>query len=153
MTSFTISTGRKRGDFVLRDADGRYQGSLNAGWTLRRARVQTADGTWAIRRHGWRQVQVVAGERLLVALGPDQVNVPGPGPQPEWTANRDRGGWRGSLRRRGTEIQVRLTAPGARQGQVQVTGEWEQLDLVVLVACFVLVLHHRRRAVVAASGT
>lgn len=153
MTTFTITTGPKRGDVVLRDPDGRARGSLSAGWTLRRAQVRTEAGTWAVRRRGWRQVQVVAGERVVVALGPDHVTVPGPGPQPEWSANRDQGGWHGLLRRGTADIDIRLRAPGARQGQVQTTGEWEQLDLVVLAACFGLILHHRRRAVVVAGGT
>ena len=152
MTTLTITAGRKRGDFVLHDADGRSRGSLRAGWTLRRARIQTEEGSWTVQRRGWQQVDVVAGDRLVVSLGPDQVTVPGPGPQTRWSTDRDQGCWRGSLRRGAADIEVRLTAPGARSGQVDVTGEWEQVDLVVLAACFGVVLQHRRRVVIASGG-
>ena len=152
MTTFTITTGRRRGDYVLRDGYGHSRGSLEAGWTLRRARIKTRDGSWAVRRCGWQQVKVDAAEGLIVGLGPDQISVPGSGPRPTWTTRREPGSWHGFLRRGSATIDVRLTAPGAREGQVLVTGEWEQLDLVILSTCFALVLQHRRRAVVVASG-
>lgn len=151
MTTFTITTGARRGNYVLRDEAGRSRGSLEAGWTLRRARIETSDGSWAVQRRGWQQVKVDA-DGLTVSFGPDQISVPGPGPQPTWSTGRERGIWHGSLRRGTAAIDVRLTAPGAREGQVVVTGEWEQLDLTILVACFALVLRRRRRVVVVAGG-
>ena len=152
MPTFTIVSGPRRGDYELCNEDGRSLGSLEAGWTLRRARIRTKDGAWAIQRRGWERVRVDADDGLTVSLGPDQISVPGPDPQPTWTTRRERGSWHGSLRRGSADIEVRLTAPGAREGQVFVTGEWEHLDLVILLACFALVLRHRRRVVVVASG-
>lgn len=152
MTTFTITTGPRRGDYLLRDEAGRSRGSLEAGWTLRRARIETSDGSWAVQRRGWQQVEVDADHGPTVSFGPDQISVPGPGPQPTWSTSRERGSWHGSLRRGSAVIDVRLTAPGAREGQVSVTGEWEQLDLIILIACFALVLRHRRRVVVGAGG-
>ncbi len=137
---------------MLRDEDGRSRGSLEAGWTFRRARISTTDGSWAIQRRGWQQVKVEADDGLTASFGPDQISVPGPGPQPTWSTSRERGSWHGSLRRGAADIDVQLTAPTARAGRVLVTGEWEHLDLVILVACFALVLRHRRRVVVVASG-
>lgn len=152
MTRLAITPGRGRGDYVLRDEEGRTRGSLTAGWTLRHARIRTGAGDRALRRRRWQQVDLVDDGGTVLSLGPDRTTVPGPGPRPTWTTSREDGGWHGSLHRGSAQIDVVLAAPRARRGTVDVTGDWEQLDPVVLTACFALVLRHRRRAVIAAGG-
>lgn len=154
MTTTTLTATRDfaRGQYLLRDDHGRSRGSLQVGWGMRKAAIHTPEGTWAIRRHGWRQVTVGDPASPLVRLSPGSAMVPGPGPQPNWNVRRRRRGWQARLQRSDAAIDLRLAAPGARHCDVQITGDWPQVDLLTLTCCFAMLLRRRRLAIIA-GGT
>jgi hypothetical protein len=92
LTTLAATLGPGRGEYLLRDTDGRQHGSLQSGGALRRAQIQTTGGSWPTRRRGWREVTAGDSGRPLVRLAPRQAVVPGPGRDPHWTVRRHRGG-------------------------------------------------------------
>jgi hypothetical protein len=88
-----------------------------------------------------------------VRLDPNRSHVPGPGGVARWTPGR----CGGELVRDGHRLAVRL--PGRLGGpiRVDVTGDWAELELVALTACFALMSRRRQRtlimmAVVSSAG-
>lgn len=134
--------GRARGEYLLRNRDGAQLGSLHTGWALRRGQIRTGLGTWQVRRHGDRQVSASDADGVVIWLARRRACVPGPGLQPRW---RLRSSWayQGILTR-GEAVMVARLAALRRRCEVEISGDWEQRDLVALMVCYALLV--RRRA-------
>ncbi|WP_433125125.1 hypothetical protein ACQPWW_21825 [Micromonospora sp. CA-240977] len=140
MTALTVR--KQDGAFVL-DSGAGPRASLRTGWTLRCGEIRTGSGLWTVEPTDRRRIGVTARAEhgAAVRLDPRRSHVPGPGGVARWSPGR-RGG---ELTRDGHRIAVRLSAGPRGPIHVDVTGEWAELDLVVLTACFALLTRRRRR--------
>ncbi|MET8360960.1 hypothetical protein [Micromonospora sp. NPDC005171] len=141
MTALTVR--KQDGIFVLDSGPG---ASLHTGWTWRCGEIRTGAGRWTVEPTGRRRIGFTAhGEHgVPVRLDPGRSHVPGPGGVARWSPGR----CGGELVRDGHRLAVRL--PGRLGGpiRVDVTGEWAELELVVLTACFALMSQRRRRTLI-----
>ncbi|MEU7928213.1 hypothetical protein [Micromonospora sp. NPDC049801] len=151
MTALTVR--KQDGAFVLDSGATGPRASLRTGWTWRCGEIRTGTGRWTVEPTGRRRTGFTAqGQHgVPVRLDPDRSHVPGPGGVTRWKAGH--GG--GELVRDGNRIVVRLPGPLGGPIRVDVTGEWAEVELVVLTACFALMSRRRRRTLImmaAASG-
>ena len=88
-------------------------------------------------------------------LSPAASVVPGPEPDASWAITRNRGGYQGTLIRGGETIVIRLPGLSARRFEIELTGDWERRDLVLLTGCFALLARRRRdlAIMIAVSGS
>ncbi|MEU8254321.1 hypothetical protein AB0C06_08675 [Micromonospora inaquosa] len=139
----TLTVRKQDGAFVLDSGPG---ASLRTGWTWRCGEIRTGTGRWTVEPTGRRRIGFTArGEHgVPVRLDPGRSHVPGPGGVARWAPGRHGG----ELVRDGHRLAVRL--PGRPGGpiRVDVTGEWAELELVVLTACFALMSQRRRRILI-----
>ncbi|MGC4811121.1 hypothetical protein ACLQ29_11400 [Micromonospora sp. DT228] len=151
MTALTVR--KQDGAFVL---DSGARASLRTGWTWRCGEIRTGAGLWTVEPTGRPRVGFIArgGHGVAVRLDPSRSHVPGPGGVVRWVPGR--GG--GELVRDGHRLAVRLPRRSGGPIRVDVTGEWAEVELVVLTACFALMSQRRRRTLImmavvsAASG-
>ncbi|WP_327032141.1 hypothetical protein [Micromonospora ureilytica] len=141
MTALTVR--KQDGAFVL---DSPPSASLRTGWTWRCGEIRTGTGRWTVAPTDRRRIGFAArGEHgVPVRLDPGRSHVPGPGGVVRWAPGR----CGGELVRDGHRLAIGL--PGRRGGpiRVDVTGEWAELELVVLTACFALMSQRRRRTLI-----
>lgn len=143
-TVLTVTRNSLSYDWTLRDESERRCAFLRVGWTVRRAEIRTGDGSWRVRRRGWRQVSAGDRDRPLVRLDPVAALVPGAELGVGWLITWNRRAYQGALTRNGETMRLRMPALSGRRFDVEVTGDWEQRDLVVLTACFALLARRRR---------
>lgn len=136
-------TREARGTYVLTDQQGRKLAVLRAPTNVGEGDIQTEHGTTVVRRYGWRRVIASNGNDPLVVLDRDGTLLPGTGTGARWTIRRRWKTYEGSLSRPGASITLRLTPLTGRRCDVNVNGDWEQRDLVVLTACFALLARRR----------
>ncbi|MFG1839606.1 hypothetical protein [Micromonospora sp. NPDC049175] len=141
MTALTLR--KQDGAFVL---DSGPCASLRTGWTWRCGEIRTGTGRWTVEPADRRRIGFIArGEHgVAVRLDPSRSHVPGPGGVARWSPGR--GG--GELVRDGHRIAVRLSRRSSGPIRVDVTGEWAEVELVVLAACFALMSQRRRRMLI-----
>jgi hypothetical protein len=117
--------------------------------------IQVDDQSWTVDVTDRRRIGAVAraGDRPVVRLDRRQSHVPGPGGPVRWTPHCHRG----TLARDVAGIDVRLSAWPRGRIRIEVTGAWDELELVALTAAFALLSRRHRRmvlmmAVVGATG-
>jgi hypothetical protein len=142
--ALTVTRNSLSYDWTLQDESERRCAFLRVGWTVRRAEIRTDDGNWRARRRGWRQVTAGDRDQPLVRLDPVAALVPGAELDAGWVITRNRRAYHGTLTRDGQTMRLRMPALSGRRIDVEVTGDWEQRDLVVLTACFALLARRRR---------
>jgi hypothetical protein len=69
--------------------------------------------------------------------------VPGPEQDASWVITRNLRAYKGTLTRGGDTIVIVLPALSGGLA-IELTGDWERRDLVVLTACFALLARRRR---------
>ncbi|MET7672091.1 hypothetical protein [Micromonospora luteifusca] len=140
MTALTVR--KQDGAFVLDSGAGR-RASLRTGWTWRYGEIRTDAGLWTVAPTDRRRIGATAQTEhgVAVRLDPLRSHVPGPGGVARWVPGR----CGGEVVRDGHRIAVRL--PGRPGGpiRVDVTGDWAEVELVTLTACFALMSRRRRR--------
>ncbi|MGW0435585.1 hypothetical protein ACWDV4_23975 [Micromonospora sp. NPDC003197] len=129
--------------------------TLRTGWTWRRAEIGIGDRVWTVAPTDRHRIGVTAhaGDSPAVRLHPQQSHVPGPGGPVRWHP----GHRSGELTRDGRRIRLRIPARPRGAIDVDVAGDWPDLDLVVLTAVFALMSRRRHRtlmiaAIVGATG-
>jgi hypothetical protein len=140
---------RSHGSFVF------GEGRLTTGWTWRRGEIRVGDRVWTLGSTDRHRIGVTAyaGNGPAVRLHPQQSHVPGPGGPVQWRRSH-RGG---ELSRDGRRIRLHVPAFSRGPVPVEVTGDWPELELVVLTAVFALMTRRRQRtltiiAIVGATG-
>jgi hypothetical protein len=139
MTTQSLTVRKRRGAYVLDDGHA----ALRTGVSMRRGEISTDRGSWQVDITDFHRRGVVAraDERPVVRLHPDGSQVPGSGGPAQWRLGRNSG----VLTRGASRIAVHQGHwPGSRV-QVEVTGPWANLDLVVLTACFAILTRRRKR--------
>lgn len=131
-------------EYQLTDEDGRLCASLRVGWPIRRGQISVDDDTTLVRRHVWGQVIAGEGDEPLVRLSRAASAVPGPEPDARWVITRNLRTYQGTLTRGRETIVIRLPALSECRFAIELTGDWERRDLVVLTACFALLARRRR---------
>ncbi|MEU8181088.1 hypothetical protein AB0B85_01505 [Micromonospora sp. NPDC049044] len=141
MTALTVR--KQDGAFVL---DTVARAALRTGWTWRCGEIHTGTGRWTVEPTGRRRIGFTArGEYgVPVRLDPGRSHVPGPGGVARWMPGRSGG----ELVRDGHRLAVRLPRRLGGPIRVEVTGDWAELELVVLTACFALMSRRRRRTLI-----
>jgi hypothetical protein len=129
--------------YQLTDEDGRRCAALRVGWPVRRGEISTEQGAWSVRRHARGRVTTGDGNQSLVRLSRAASTVPGPGPDAHWSITRNRRAYTGTLIRGDATIVIRLPALSGRRFTIELTGDWEQRDMVVLTGCFALLARRR----------
>ncbi|MEV4656600.1 hypothetical protein [Micromonospora sp. NPDC049301] len=144
MTALTVR--KQDGVFVLDSGAGPRASLRTTGWTWRCGEIRTGAGLWTVEPTDRRRIGVTARAEHggAVRLDPSRSHVPGPGGVARWAPGR-RGG---ELVRDGHRLAVRLPGRPGRPIHVDVTGEWAELDLVALTACFALLTRRRRRILI-----
>ncbi|RLP91311.1 hypothetical protein [Micromonospora sp. CV4] len=141
----TLTVRKQDGAFVLDSAAG-PRAWLRTGWTWRCAEIRTGTGLWTVGPTDRRRIAVTARAEhgVAVRLDPRGSHVPGPGGMVRWAPGH-RGG---ELVRDEHRLAVRL--PGRPGGaiRVDVTGEWAEVELVALTACFALMSRRRQRTLI-----
>ncbi|GIH06089.1 hypothetical protein Rhe02_41560 [Rhizocola hellebori] len=134
---------KRQGSFVFGAA------ALRTGWTWRRAQIRVGERIWAVEPTGRHRIGVTAhaGNSPAVRLHPQQSHVPGPGGPVSWRC------WhRGAeLTRDDGRIRLEISAFARGPVRVDVTGDWPDLDLVVLTAVFALMTRRRHRTLIIAA--
>jgi len=155
MTTLTVTREGARGKYLLRDDHRNERASLQVGWPVRRGELRTDAGTWTVRRHGWRRVTVGDDDRPIVRLDHDAAMMPGLPDGGRWGITRTGRTYQGTLTHGSQAMLLRLNAASGRRCAVEVTGDWQQRDLVVLTACFAVLARRRRdiTIVIAARGS
>jgi hypothetical protein len=97
-----------------------------------------------VRRHVWGQVTAGEGDRPLVRLSRAASVVPGPELDASWVITRNLRAYKATLTRGGETMVIRLPALSGRRLAIELAGDWERRDLVVLTACFALLARRRR---------
>jgi hypothetical protein len=131
-------------EYQLTEDDGRPCASLRVGWPIRRGEISTQRDTWSVRRHARGQFITGQGDQPLVRLSRATSVVPGPAPDARWSITRNRRAYTGTLTRDDQTIVMRLPALRGRRLAIEVTGDWEHRDVVVLTGCFALLARRRR---------
>ena len=137
----TRATGR---EYQLTDELGGVCATLRVGWPVRRGEISNEQDSWPVRLHGWAQVTAGEGDAPLVRLSRAASVVPGPEPDARWVITRNLRAYHGTLTRGSETIVIRLPALSGRRFDVELTGNWERRNLVVLTACFALLARRRR---------
>ncbi|WP_406067747.1 hypothetical protein [Micromonospora sp. NBC_01638] len=144
MTALTIR--KQDGAFVLDSGAGPRASLRTTGWTWRCGEIRTDAGLWTVEPTDHRRIGATAQAEhgAAVRLDPRRSHVPGPGGVARWAPGR-RGG---ELVRDGHRLAVHL--PGRPGGpiRVDVTGEWVEVELVALTACFALLSRRRQRTLI-----
>ncbi|NUT35552.1 MAG: hypothetical protein HOV79_21070 [Hamadaea sp.] len=129
--------------------------TLRTTWTWRRAVIRLGDREWTITATDRHRIGVTAHAAggPAVRLHPQHAHVPGPGGAARWKPGH-RGG---RLERDGRTIDLRMPAFSRGAAEVEVIGDWPDLELVVLSGVFALMTRRRRRtltivAIVAATS-
>ncbi|NUR70927.1 MAG: hypothetical protein HOU81_08905 [Hamadaea sp.] len=143
------SVVRSKGVFEFGNA------TLQTSWSWRRAVIRLGDREWTIHPTDRRRigVEAYAGSGPAVRLHPQRSHVPGPGGPVRWQR-----GHRGArLERDGRSIDVQIPPLARRPMRVEVTGDWPDLELVVLSMVYALMTKRRRRtimivAIIGATG-
>ncbi|WP_433605860.1 hypothetical protein ACQP2P_28505 [Dactylosporangium sp. CA-139114] len=138
-TAHTVAS--RGGVHAFRTATLRTRGSMRHG------ALHTDAGDFELEPTDRRRLGVVAraGGRPVATLHPAGARVPGPGGDAvRWRLGRHSG----TLTRGDARIEVRAGWPG-RPLRVEVTGDWAELDLVVLSACFAVLTRRRQRLLTA----
>ena len=143
VTALTVTRATGR-EYQLTDERGRVCASLRVGWPARRGVISNEQDSWPVRRHGWAQVTAGEGDEPLVRLSRARSVVPGPGPDASWVITRNLRAYHGTLTRGSETIVIHLPALSGRPFDIELTGDWERRDLVVLTACFALLARRRR---------
>jgi hypothetical protein len=144
VTPLTVTRRAAGREYQLTGEDGRVCASLRVGWPVRRGEISIAHDTISVRRRLGGQVRAGDGDQSLVRLARTASVVPGPEPDASWAISRNRGGYTGTLIRGGATMAIRLSGLSARRFAVELTGDWERRDLVLLTACFALLARRRR---------
>jgi hypothetical protein len=117
---------------------------LRVGWPVRRGEISTEQGAWSVRRHGRGRVSAGGDDQPLVSLSGATSVVPGPAPDARWSITRNRRAYTGTLIRDDETIVIRVPALSGRRFAIELTGDWEQREVVVLTGCFALLARRRR---------
>ncbi len=133
-TALTVTRTSLSQDYAMQDEVERRPASVRVGWTVRRAEIRTDDGHEPVRRPGWRQFTAGDRDQPRGRLGPAAALVPGTELDAAWEITRNRRAYYSTLTRDGQTMLLRRPAPSGRRFEVEVTGDREQRDLVVLVA-------------------
>ena len=144
MTALTVR--KQHGAFVLDSGAGPRASLRTTGWTWRCGEIRTDAGLWTVEPTDRRRIGVTARAEhgAAVRLDPSRSHVPGPGGVTRWAPGR----CGGELVRDGHLLAVRLPGRAGGPIRVDVTGEWAELDLVALTACFALLTRRRQRTLV-----
>lgn len=137
----TRATGRQ---FQLTDENGRPAATLRVGWPVRRGEISTEHNTWSVHRETRGQVTTGERDQPLVRLSRATSIVPGPQPDACWSITRNRRAYTGTLTRNDETIVIRLPALSGRRLAIELTGDWEHRDVVILTGCFALLARRRR---------
>ncbi|NUR51597.1 MAG: hypothetical protein HOV71_26020 [Hamadaea sp.] len=119
--------------------------TLRTGVGWRRAVIRLGEREWTVHPTDRYRIGVAAqaGSGPAVRLHPQKSHVPGPGGPVRWQIGR-----RGArLERDGRSIALRLPAFSRGEAEVEVTGDWPDLELVVLTAVFAVMTRRRRRTI------
>jgi hypothetical protein len=143
MTALTVTRAARR-EYQLTDQDGRPCASLRVGWPVRRGEIAIERDTTPVRRHVGGQVIAGDVDRPLVRLSRAASAVPGPELDASWVITRNLRAYKGTLTRGGEAMVIRVPALSGRRLAIDLTGDWERRDLVVLTACFALLARRRR---------
>jgi hypothetical protein len=143
VTALTV-TRATGGEYRLTDEHGGVCASLRVGWPVRRGEISIEQDSWPLRRHVWGQVTAGECDEPLVRLTRAASVVPGPEPDARWVITRNLRAYHGTLTRGSETIAIHLPALSGRRFAIEITGEWERRDLVVLTACFALLARRRR---------
>jgi hypothetical protein len=143
VTALTVTRATGR-EYQLTDEHGSVCASLRVGWAARRGEITIEQDSWPVRRHARGQVRAGEGDEPLVRLSRAASVVPGPEPDASWVITRNLRAYHGTLTRGSETIVIRLPALSGRRFAIDLTGDWERRDLVVLTACFALLARRRR---------
>jgi len=145
-------TVRKRDGAFMLDGAAR-PASLRTSWTWRRGEIRIDDRVWSVHPTDPRRIGVVAQPRS--GAGPTVRLQPGGSLVPAGPAQWRLGHRHGELEC-GSAV-LRISTPRRGPVRVEVIGEWDCLELIVLTACFAIATRRRQRtltniAIVGATG-
>jgi hypothetical protein len=154
VTALTVTRATGR-EYQLADEHGRVCASLRVGWPVRRGEISIEQDSWPVRRHVWGQITAGKGDEPHVRLSRAASVVPGPELDARWVITRSRRAYQGTLTRESERIVIHLPALSGCRFAIELTGDWERRDLVVLAACFALLARRRRdiATMIAVSGS
>jgi hypothetical protein len=140
--ALTVTAAARR-EYQLTEENGWLRASLRVGWAVRRGRIVIEHDTTSVRRHIWGRVIAGEGVHPVVCLSAAASIVPGPEQDASWVITRNLRAYKGTLTRGGDTIVIVLPALSGGLA-IELTGDWERRDLVVLTACFALLARRRR---------
>lgn len=138
----------QRARYALTDDEGRQLALLWVRSDVGCGEIQTEHGIWTVRRHGWRRVLAGDIDHPLIQIDPDGALVPGASTAARWSIRRLWRVYEGTLATADRSITLRLAPFSGRSCQVEISGQWEQRDLVILTACFGLLARRRRDTII-----
>jgi hypothetical protein len=142
VTALTVTPAARR-EYQLTEEDGCLRASMRVGWALRRGQIAIEQDTTSVRRHVRGRVIAGEGDHPLVCLSPAASVVPGPELDASWVITRSLRAYTGTLTRGANRMVIILPALSGGLA-IELTGDWERRELVVLTACFALLARRRR---------
>jgi hypothetical protein len=143
ITALTVTRAPGR-EYRLTDEHGRVSASLRVGWPVRRGEISIDHNTTAVHRHLGGRVSAGEGDQPHVRLSRAASVVPGPEPDAHWRITRNLRTYHATLTRGNETIAIHVPILSGRRFAIELTGDWEHRDLVVLTACFALLARRRR---------
>lgn len=138
----TMTLTKRDGALYLEGSDG--TASLEPGTTMRRGKIVLDGKTLPIEvNNPLRTGITVGGDQPVLRLDPQDGFVPGSSAPTQWQVSREKGRYSGTLTRGGDRIDLSVQRFHGKSVEVSVTGDWEQLELVALSACFALLARRR----------
>jgi hypothetical protein len=143
VTALAVTSASRR-EYQLTDEHGCPRASLRVNWSVRRGEISTEHGTTSVRRLIRGRVKAGEDNQPGVCLSRAASIVPGPVMDASWVITRNLRAYNGTLTRGGDTMVIALPALSGCRLAIELTGDWERRDLVVLTACFALLARRRR---------
>ncbi|WP_329168047.1 hypothetical protein OG709_28300 [Streptomyces sp. NBC_01267] len=151
----TLTLTKSHGSYVLEGTAG--DASLETGKSMRRGEITVSGRTLPVEVNNPRRTGItVGGSSPVLRLDHQDSFLPGSGKAVQWELSRSFRGYRAAVVSGGDRIDLWLPKFHGKSVEVKVDGDWDQLELVALSACFA-VLSRRRgdafRAMAVAGAT
>ncbi|MFG2676344.1 hypothetical protein ACPXCP_34725 [Streptomyces sp. DT20] len=143
MKKTSLSLHKQGGTFVI-DGLGSPTAALEFDRGMRTGTVTSGGRALPIAATGRLRTRVTAGEPAILCLDGPEAFVPGGGAPVEWrTSKPHRGRYHATLVRGSDLIDFSLAKSDGKSVRIEVSGSWDQLELIALAGSFALLSRRR----------
>jgi hypothetical protein len=140
----------RSGEFRLSDAGGVQRASMTVFGIAAGAEIRTASGPFTAARQGWRTVTATdeGDHGRSIRLDPRNSRLPGDTAIPTWEIRRRWRYYEGALQSLTRSMTLRLAPFSGRVCAVDVDGDWNDIEVVALTACYALLVRRQLHQII-----